>query len=302
MSIRMLRTLIAVANNPTFSDAAAEVFITHAAVSQQMKTLEREWGIALFDRTKRTPGLTPIGRAVVARARDVVKAYDDIVPSVLGGDGVRGEIALGALPTSLTGLAPLSIHLLKERFPHLHVRVTPGLTLHLLAEIERGRLDAAIISRPVSIPGSVAIRPIAEEPMQLLVSRGMTGGQPIDLIARNPFIRFNRNAVVGQLIENWLRAKNIRVNETMELDSLEAIASMVAANLGVSIVPATCVASPNPMPVGRISFGPDAPMRQLVLACRADNPRVQVLDVVHEAILEAVAIGHLEIDGSDGAN
>ncbi|WP_299843572.1 LysR family transcriptional regulator [uncultured Roseovarius sp.] len=300
MSIRMLRTLIAVEKNQTFSDAAKEVFITHAAVSQQMKTLEEDWGVAIFDRTKRTPELTPVGRAIVAKAKDVVQAYDDIVPSVLGDDGVRGDISLGALPTSLTGLTPLAINLLKGRFPDLHVRVTPGLTLHLLAEIERGRLDAAIISRPATLPNHVAIKPIVDEPLQLLASPGTDGDDPYELITHNPFIRFNRNAVVGQLIEDWLQAKNLRVDETMELESLEAISSMVAANLGVSIVPETCVKTPNPMPVKRIPLGKDAPKRQLVLAHRADNPRVQVLNVVHDAILEAVDIGYLSIDGAGG--
>ena len=300
MSIRMLKTLIAVEKNKTFSDAADEVFITHAAVSQQMKSLEEDWGVTIFDRSKRTPELTPVGRAIVARAKEVVQAYEDIVPSVLGDQGVRGEVSLGALPTSLTGLTPLSINLLKQQFPQLHVRVTPGLTLHLLAEIERGRLDAAIVSRPASLPAGIVAKPIVVEPMQLLVSAGTEGDNPYDLIARNPFIRFNRNAVVGQLIEDWLRDKNLRVDETMELESLEAIASMVAANLGVSIVPETCVTAPNPIPVKRVSLGRDAPRRQLVLAHRADNPRLQVLDVVHDALLDATRIGHLKVDGAGG--
>jgi DNA-binding transcriptional LysR family regulator len=296
MTIRMLKTLIAIDNNHTFSAAADDVFITHAAVSQQMKALEDEWAVTLFDRSKRTPELTPIGREIVKKARKVVLAYEDIVPSVLGDTGLSGEIVLGALPTTLTGLTPLTVNLLKKRFNDVHVRVNPGLTLNLIAEIERGRLDAAIISRPEFLPRSIGSKFIATEAMHLLASHNTETDDPIELLVKNPFIRFSRNAVVGRLIEEWLQRYKIQVEETMELESLESIASMVAANLGVSIVPKRCVQSPNPLPVKRIALGEDSPSRQLILIYRSDNPKSQMLDALNTAIQEAVAIGRLEIE------
>lgn len=296
MSIRMLKTLIAVERNRTFSAAAAEVFVTHAAVSQQMRALETEFGVTLFDRSKKTPELTPIGRAVVAKAKEVVSAYDDIVPSVLGDEGFSGEFSLGALPTNLTGLAPLTINLLKKKSNRLHVRVNPGLTTSLIAEVERGRLDAAIITKPPTLPAQISVRHLTEETMQLLAAKNEVTSDPVQLITENPFIRFNRNAVVGRLIDDWLQRMDLRVNETMELESLEAIACMVAANLGVSIVPRTCVRSANPVPVRSISLGDTAPTRELVLIYRKDNPRTSVLETLYATILEAIEIGKLDVE------
>lgn len=152
MSIRMLRTLIAVANHGTFSAAVDDVFVTHAAVSQQMRSLEDEWRVSLFDRTNRTPKLTPTGIALLAKAREVVRAYDDIVPSVLGDDGLRGRFVLGAVPTSVTRLVPFATALLKDKFSRLQVRLYPGLSIHLIHQVERGVLDAAVVSKPSVVP------------------------------------------------------------------------------------------------------------------------------------------------------
>jgi len=291
MSIRMLRTFIAVEEHKTFSAAADAVCVTHAAVSQQMRTLENEMQVALFDRSKRTPELTSAGRALVSKAREVIRAYDNMVPSVLGDEGLKGEIVLGSVPTSLTGLAPLAISILCSEFHDLHVRLQPSLTSALLSQIERGTVDAAIISRPGSLPVGMDFLEIANEPLQLLASKQTKSDDVYELLQNNPFIRFNRDAVVGNMIETWLQSKGVKVNETMELEGLEAISSMVFANLGVSITPSNSVRAYNPLPLRRISLKDDAPHRLLGLAFDKSNPRKRVIEEIHKALLKAVEIG-----------
>ena len=291
MSIRMLRTLVAVEEHETFTAAAAAVHITHAAVSQQMRALEAQWGVALFDRSRRTPELTPLGRAVTRRAREVVHAYDAIVPSVLGDEGLEGEFSLGAVPTTLTALAPLAISRMRRKYDGLRVFVRPGLTTALLSELDRGAIDAAIVSRPETTPRRIVWREIAAEPLRLLASPAAPGDDPIRLLATRPFIRFNREAVVGRMIDAWLQAHDLEVNETMELDGLDAISSMVLADLGVSIAPEPCVRGRAEAPLKRLSLGPDAPVRRLGLAWRDDTPRIKVVEAMAGACLEAIAIG-----------
>ena len=291
MSIRLLKTLIAVEKYGTFTAAGEAVHVSHAAVSQQMKTLEENWQVQLFDRSTRTPTLTPTGRALAARAREVVFDYDSLVDSVIGDHGVKGELLLGAVPTTLTGLVPLAASGLRQEYPELHVRVVPGLSHELIHMLERGSIDAAILSRPGNIQKNHTWRLLAVEPLELLASRDTDSDDPMELLQTNPFIRFSRNAVVGELIESWLEEQGVVVTDCMELESLEAISSMVLSNLGVSIAPKRCVQSMNPLPIKRLALVQNTPSRELGLINRKDNTKSRTLDEVHRFLLAAVETG-----------
>ncbi len=294
VSIRTLKTLIAVADQGSFSAAAKEVFITHAAVSQQIKALEQEWKITLFERTYRTPELTPAGRALVSKAREVVAAYDNIVPSVMGSKGIEGLLSLGAVPTTLTGLVPLAVSKLKRDYPALHVAVIPGLTTAWIQQVERGSLDLAVVSKPQFIPRNLAWRDLAEEPFELLASLESKGTDPIELLEGSPFIRFTRQAVVGGVIETWLQKQKIVVQESMELESLEAISSMVYCNLGVSIAPRTCIAPWNALPLKHLSLGPRMNLsRMLGCISRADSVKMRAINEISDRMSEAIQEAHV---------
>ena len=291
MTIRLLKTLVAIEEYGTFSAAADSIFITHAAVSQQMKLLEEEWGVKIFDRSHRTPELTPVGRALVAKARKVIAEYENLLPSVLEDDGLSGELMLGAVPTTLTGLVPLTVSSLKNSFPKLHVRIQPGLTNDLILQLERGRIDAAIVSHPSHIPKGQIWNEVAKEDFQLLASQDTGSDDPFELLQTNPFIRFTRNAVVGSLIEAWLQDQKIHVDDTMELEGLEAISSMVLCNMGVAIAPRRCVQVMHPLPLKRLSLGPSAPHRILGVICRQDSAKTRAIEEVVDRLRQAAAVG-----------
>jgi len=288
MTIRLLRTLVAIADTKTFSAAAEVVHVTHAAVSQQMQTLEGDLGIALFNRTSRTPELTPVGHQIVAKARKLIFDYDNLVPSVLADGGLSGVVTFGALRTTLTGLTPQAMAVLKAKFPQIGLHIRPGLTGALLTDLERGTLDAALVTKPHLMPVGIIYRELVQEPMQLITAIEEPGDDPLELLSTRPFIRFNRNAVLGTLIDNWISSKRIRVSETMELDSPEAISSMVQANLGVSIVPDLAVRPLDTVPVKRLSLGVDAPIRSLGLAYHRDQIKVQVIEELFGALMQVI--------------
>lgn len=293
MSIRMLRTLIAVADHGTFSAAAGAVFVTHAAVSQQMRALENEWRVSIFNRSPRTPEFTPLGQALLAKAREVVRAYDDIVPSVIGEDGLKGKFSLGAVPTSLLGLVPFAISLLKAKFAELHVDLLPAQSTHLIYEVERNALDAALISKPMILPRGLVWHQIASEELVLIASELVESDDPIEALRSNPFIRFTREAVVGTIVENWLQDNNIVVVDSMELAGLEAIYSMVQADLGVSIIPDPCVKVADTRSLRRIPLAASGgPVRHLGLIHRKDCTKMRVVEEMLCAMLTAKENGN----------
>lgn len=302
MTIRLLKTLVAIEENGTFKAAADSIFVTHAAVSQQMKLLEEEWGVKVFDRSHRTPELTPIGRELVAKARNVIAEYDNLLPSVLKDDGLSGELMLGAVPTTLTGLVPLTVSSLKKSYPRLHVRIQPGLTNDLILQLERGKIDAAIVSHPSIIPKGQVWSEVAREEFQLLAAQDTESDDPIQLLRDKPFIRFSRNAVVGSMIEAWLQKQKIAVTDAMELEGLEAISSMVLCNMGVAIAPRRCVQVMHPLPLKRLPLGPDAPQRVLGVVSRQDSAKTRAIEEVAARLRQAVEVGVFSVDMMDTAN
>jgi len=298
MSIRRLKTLIAIAEKGTFAAAAETVFVSHAAVSQQMKALENELQVQLFDRTKRSPELSQLGQALVTRAREVVRAYDTMVQSIIGEDGLMGELTIGALPTTMTSLMPQAIRVLKARYPDLHIRVAPGMSADLMPQVDRGGIDAAIVSEPPFLAKHMSWQPFAEEPLIVLTSLQEPSDDPEYLVENRPYIRFNRHAWVGRLIDEWLQERKLNVREAMELDTLEAISTMVFNNLGVSVVPQRCVLSPNPLPLKRIPIGSTARPRILGLISRNDSVKFQLIQAFQLELVRLVeAAGQVRVIG-----
>lgn len=284
MSIRLLKTLVAISEHKTFGAAADAIFITHAAVSQQMKTLEESLQIKIFDRTARTPELTPLGLQLVEKAKKLIADYENLVPSLMGDDIFSGDLLLGVVPTSLVGLAPKTISFLRQSYPNLRIKIFPNLTNTLMVELSRNTLDAAILSQTNLPPKDIVFEPFATELLELITSTKNTQTNAAEILKTNPYIRFNREAVVGTMIESWLQSKNIAVNEVMELHSLEAISSMVSAELGVSIVPKLCVTGPYDIPLRSISLGDPNLSRTIGLAYKPSNPKLRAIHEVYNAL------------------
>jgi len=278
MSIQLFKTLVAIADGGSFIAAAARVHVTQAAVGQQMRRLEEQLQVALFDRSGKSPRLNHVGISLVPKARAVVQAYEAVVTDTRGAAQIIGEITFGAVPSTIRALVPLAIKRLFADEPGLHIRVVPGLSDELQQQVLRGGLDAALISQPAAVNPNVQFHPLANEPLVLLSSQGVTGNDATEIIQKTPYIRHARHSTVGVLADEYLIQNRLIVQEFMEIDSSETVISMVAHGLGVSIVPDLCVPDPIYAGLRKFPLGPRSGSRVLGLIARRDGKKQPLLD------------------------
>jgi DNA-binding transcriptional LysR family regulator len=220
------------------------VYVSHAAVGQQMKRLEEQLQVDLFDRSQKSPQLNALGKAFIPKAREVVAAYDTMLDDIVGTAQLHGELIIGAVPSVIRELIPRSIKKLIETYPELHIRVVPGLSEDLHEQLERGAIDASVIAMPTHVGAHMEWRPFTEEELVLLTAPEVSESDPVKLMQTMPYISQTRRASVSQLAEDWLLKNNISVRPSMEMESLETLSSMISHNLGVSIAPNLCVPDP----------------------------------------------------------
>ena len=147
MTIIQLEYLLAVANCGSFSLAAEHCFVTQPSLSMQIKSLEEELGVVLLDRSKKPVIATEAGEVVLERARETLRAYENIRESVAELKGeVAGRLRLGVIPT----IAPYLLHKFLPGFvrdyPHVELEVKELMTRDIVEAMKHDRIDAALVA------------------------------------------------------------------------------------------------------------------------------------------------------------
>lgn len=280
--IRELKTLIAIAEEGTFVRAGQRIGLTQAAVSAQMQRLEDQLGHALFTREGRTARLSAQGLNALAQAREVVRLFDDMAAQSRGRP-LNGRLSLGAIASAQSRVLPQVLMRFRTQHPGVHVRVVPGVSFQLLNQVDAGELDAAIMIRPVfGLQADLAWTPLTQEPFWLLVPAALPqAGDWRDLLATQPFIRYDRTSFGGRLVERFLRGAGLSVQDCVEIDELDAIAQMVACGMGVSLVPQSFGKAPWPDGVRAVSLGEHTFFREIGLVTRTrSSPDPALLDLL----------------------
>ena len=284
MDVKNLKTLLAIVDHHSFSAAGEVVGLSPSGVSLQIKALEDEFGLALFDRTTRPPQLTEEGVRFAARAREAVLHWEKLTEA-MSADSIAGVLKLGAIPTLVSGILPLALKRLRQVRPDLRIHLTTGLSHKLHELLHKGTLDAAISVQPENRSAYLDWQPYTSEPLAVIMPSDIVCDDDRKALSLNPYIRFESYAWVGRIIDAELTRRNIKVNTTMEVDTLDGVFGLVANGLGVSIVPWRNIAQPFPANVRAIRFGDPVVSRELGILQRYDNPRRHLVDELFDVLI-----------------
>ncbi|NML31518.1 LysR family transcriptional regulator [Paraburkholderia antibiotica] len=236
-TIRFLRTFIAVARYGSFAIAAEQMALTQSAVSMQMRALEAEFKHELFDRSGRKIMLNAMGKSLLPHAQQLLSVYEAMRAMAGGLEEDVGPVSIGAVESVVGALAEAVAHLKMTR-PNLDVRITAAKSVDLAARVDSGEIDAAvIIDTPGRRPASVQWTPVYSEPLVLLASANLAEAPVAELLRTQRFLRFDRTQRTGVIIDRAMRKQRVKVNEFLELNSLEGIAELVRQGIGVAVVP-----------------------------------------------------------------
>lgn len=282
MGIKQLKTLVMIAECGGFSAAAERLFITQSAVSLQMKALEEEWRVTLFDRRTRPPVLNRHGWMLVRRARALVEQYDAL-KAAAGAPAAEliGSLRIGVVPSAATDLLPEVLLRLRQAHPGLTTHAESGLSAELVFKVGQGRLDAAVVTEPDRLDVGMVAELVRREELKLFAHQDLVLPALEEMLSTRPFIRFSSAMGVGRIVDEALRSRGIKVNAILELDSIEAILGMVHLGLGIAIIPEH---STSRRLAGSLRGLPLTPpiTRNLVLVARREQAELPAIGILSE--------------------
>jgi len=278
MNLRDLKYLVALADHRHFGRAAAACFVSQPTLSTQIRKLEDELGLPLVERAPRKVMLTPAGVEAAARARTIVAEVEQMKEAARRSrDPEAGTVRLGIFPTLGPYLLPHVIPNIRERFPQLELLLVEEKSDELLARLREGKLDAALLALPLE-DDQLHAEFLFEEPFLLAVS----GQHP--LARRHHLDVQELSAQKLLLLEDGhcLRDQALAVcrlfgaNEKSEFraTSLETLRQMVAADVGITLLPTLSVKPPVPRSenIRLLDFqGDDRPSRRIAMAWRRSS-------------------------------
>ena len=306
MNLRDLKYFIALAEHRHFGKAAAASFVTQPTLSAQIKKLEGHLGVVLFERTKRSVSLTPIGEALLRHARATVADAELLEETARSfSDPLAGPLRLGVIPTISPYLIPLILMPLRRQCPQLRLVLSEAITETITRQVIDHQLDAALIATPVEEPELDSLA-LFDEPFWLAHPRDhpLYNADQItqqDLDSTELLVLSDGHCLAGQVLDvcHRDRARIEGPLADLRASSLETLLQLVGAGLGTTLVPALAMRGGWMTDMGVIARPLELPgaCRRVSLLWRRTFPRVQALAALVETIREQLPNTVRKIDG-----
>ncbi|MEZ5207576.1 MAG: LysR substrate-binding domain-containing protein [Acidimicrobiales bacterium] len=294
MNLRDLRYLVALDEHRHFGRAAEASFVSQPTLSTQIRKLERELGVDLVERSPGGVLLTPAGAKVVERARIVLAEADAIVGIARQAqDPEAGSLRLGLFPTLAPYLLPHVVPALHARFPKLELLLVEEKTEVVLDQLATGALDAGILAEP--IPRThLCVEPLFGERFELAVpaDHALAGGEPVRtaVLASEDVLLLEEGHCLRDQALTVCELAGAHERAGFRATSLETLRQMVAAGVGVTLLPELAVTPPVPAsPDVAIVHFVDPPQRDLAMCWRPTSVYAELLPKVAEVIRAEVA-------------
>src|SRR5436305_9539842 len=272
MDLSALRIFLAVAEERSFSRAAAKVHRTQPAVSQAVRRLENDLGEELFDRSSKNGTLTDAGRVLQNYGQRLVRLAEETESAMRElRDLRRGRVLIGANEAAVHTLLPL-VARFRQRFPDIAIDVRRVPARQIAVEVQQGSLDFGALTFHPSEEGLLEV-PVGSDELVLLVhpSHELAHCKQVAMedVAREPVVAHNDPSPARERVLRLFESKHIPLRMVISLPSLDGIKRAVEMKLGVALLPRRCAITE--IASGRLAAVPVAGVsrkRQVMIVCR----------------------------------
>lgn len=243
MELRQLRYFVAVAEERHFGRAAKRLRLSQPPLSAQIKGLEEELGVKLFQRSTRQVALTDAGRTFLERAEGILEAVEEAKEAAKGADeGVRGRLEIGFISSATLGLLPPAIRLFRERFGGVEIELRELTSAQQIDALYAGEIRVGLVRLPLRAPG-LRFEPLQEESFLVALPSGhpleALESVPLEAMVDQPLIFFTRQlmpSLHAQIVELFQRVGAFP-NVVQHAVHLQTIVGLVASDVGLAILP-----------------------------------------------------------------
>lgn len=281
MNIKDLQYFLAVAELEHFGQAAEQCFVSQPTLSGQIKKLEEQLGVVLFERTNRRVMLTETGSQIAAYARRVMSEIESIQEIAESSrDPLAGKFRLGAFPTLATYVFPDIVTKVKQVMPKLRLILIEDKTLYLMEKLRHGEIDAALLALPVH-DDFLLSQALFEDEFCLAVApdHKLSSRATVDqkCLKKHKLLLLEEGHCLRDQSLEICERQGLAEEQDFRATGLETLRQMVKAGTGITFMPKIAVQQ-NETGIKYIPFEAPVPKRVIGLVWRKTSARKDVMD------------------------